>query len=68
MIIYRCIGHKTKYKSDLVKVYIEKVKRKENGQLGNFDLAPDFFNGGCYKPIDKTGKKIQIIKDNEVPF
>ena len=49
------------------KEYIEKVKRKENGQLGDFEIAPDFENGGIYKQIYQTDKKIQVIKDN-VPF
>ncbi|QDP62882.1 MAG: putative bifunctional DNA primase/polymerase [Prokaryotic dsDNA virus sp.] len=68
IIVYRCIGNKTEYKSDLVKVYIEKVKRKENGQLGQFDLAPDFYNGGVYKPVGKKDKKFKVIRDNNVPF
>ena len=46
---------------------MEKVKRKENGQLGDFEIAPDFDNGGIYKEIYQGEKKIQVIKDN-VPF
>ena len=45
----------------------KKVKRKENGQLGDFEIAPDFDNGGIYKEIYQGEKKIQVIKDN-VPF
>ena len=67
LIAYRCIGQKTKYKSDVVRVHVEKVKRKENGQLGDFEIAPDFDNGGIYKEIFQGEKKIQVIKDN-VPF
>jgi len=67
LIVYRCIGQRTKYKSDIVKIYIEKVKRKENGQLGEFDIAPDFKNGGIYKDIDLETKKFEVIKDN-LPF
>jgi twinkle protein len=67
LIVYRCIGERTKFKSDVVKIYIEKVKRKENGQLGDFDLAPDFNNGGIYKDIDLETKKFEVIKDN-IPF
>ena len=67
LIVYRCIGERTKFKSDVVKIYIEKVKRKENGQLGDFDLAPDFKNGGIYKDIDLETKKFEVIKDN-IPF
>ena len=68
IITYRCVGNKTKFKSDLVKVFIEKVKRKENGQLGGFEVAPDFANGGVYKPINKSMKKLEVIKDNNIPF
>jgi twinkle protein len=69
LIVYRCIGQKTRYKSDLVKIYIEKVKRKENGQIGDFDVAPDFGSGGVYKPIDKNDKAFEVIKDNtNIPF
>ncbi|MAB38967.1 MAG: hypothetical protein CL525_07745 [Aequorivita sp.] len=67
LIVYRCIGERTKFKSDVVKIYIEKVKRKENGQLGDFDIAPDFNNGGIYKDIDLETKKFEVIKDN-IPF
>ena len=67
LIAYRCIGQRTKYKSDVVRVHVEKVKRKENGQLGDFEIAPDFENGGIYKEIFQGEKKIQVIKDN-VPF
>ena len=68
LIIYRCIGQKSKYKSDAIKIYIEKVKRKENGQLGDFDVAPDFYNGGVYKPLNAENKKLEVIKDTNIPF
>ncbi len=68
LIVYRCIGQKTSYGSDAIKIYIEKVKRKENGQLGYFELAPDFKNGGVYKSITEKDKKFKIIKDNDIPF
>ena len=68
IIVYRCIGQKTSYKSDAVRIYIEKVKRKENGQLGDFEVAPDFFNGGVYKPVDAENKKFEVIKDTNIPF
>jgi|TARA_R110000772_G_scaffold65396_1_gene145945 twinkle protein len=67
MIVFRCIGQKTQYKSDVVKMYVEKVKRKENGQLGEFEIAPDFDAGGIYKDIDLAKKKFEIITDN-IPF
>ena len=68
LIVYRNIGQKTSYGSDSVKIYVEKVKRKENGQLGSFEIAPDFKNGGVYKPVEDTDKKFEIIKDNDIPF
>jgi twinkle protein len=68
IIVYRCIGQKTSYKSDAVRIYIEKVKRKENGQLGDFEVAPDFLNGGVYKPVDAENKKFEVIKDTNIPF
>jgi|TARA_R110000744_G_scaffold94462_3_gene182400 twinkle protein len=67
LIVYRCIGQKSKYKSDLVKMYVEKVKRKENGQLGEFEIAPDFNAGGVYKHLELEKKKFEVIKDN-IPF
>lgn len=48
IVCYRHIGHRTQFDSDEVEIYIEKVKRKENGQLGSFKVAPDFKNGGVY--------------------
>ena len=68
LIIYRCIGQKSKYKSDVIKIYVEKVKRKENGQLGDFDVAPDFYNGGVYKALAAENKKLEVIKDTNIPF
>lgn len=67
IIAYRCIGQKTSYGSDSVKIYVEKVKRKENGQLGCFEIAPDFKNGGVYKDVTRSNK-LEIIKDNDIPF
>lgn len=68
LIVYRNIGQKTSYGSDSVKIYVEKVKRKENGQLGSFEIAPDFKNGGTYKSVSEVDKKFEIIKDNDIPF
>ena len=68
LIVYRCIGQKTSYGSDAIKIFIEKVKRKENGQLGYFELAPDFKNGGVYKSVTDKDKKFKIIKDSDIPF
>jgi len=68
LIVFRQIGQKSKYKSDVVSVYVEKVKRKENGQLGQFEVAPDFVNGGVYKHLTRENKKFEVIKDNNIPF
>ena len=68
LVIHRVIGQKSKYKSDVVKIYVEKVKRKENGQLGDFDVAPDFYNGGVYKALDNENIKLEVIKDTNIPF
>ena len=66
IIVFRNIGQKTEYNSDVVTVYIEKVKRKENGQLGHFYVAPDFINGGVYKSIDQNSKSLKI--KNNIPW
>jgi len=69
LIVFRQIGQKSKYKSDIVTVYVEKVKRKENGQLGHFEIAPDFYEGGgVYKHLTRENKKFEVIKDNNIPF
>ena len=65
--VYRNIGQKTIYGSDSVSVYVQKVKRKENGKQGDFMIAPDFNNGGVYKSIDKHKQRFEVIKDN-IPF
>lgn len=65
--VYRSIGERTMYESDSVQVHIQKVKRKENGKQGYFTVAPDFKNGGVYKPIDEKKNRITVIKD-EIPF
>ena len=54
--------------SDIVKMYVEKVKRKENGQLGDFDIAPDFKNGGVYRDVDLNTKRFEVVTDDDVPF
>ena len=59
MIVYRCIGQKTRYKSDLVKIYIEKVKRKENGQIGDFDVAPILIWAGFTNLLTKMTKRLK---------
>tara|TARA_R100000329_G_C7617243_1_gene219213 strand:+ start:1675 stop:3354 length:1680 start_codon:yes stop_codon:yes gene_type:complete len=67
IICHRLIGRKTKYGSDVVKISFQKIKRKENGQLGETEICPDFNSGGIYLPIDDKEKTIEIHKDT-VPF
>jgi hypothetical protein len=63
-----------KYGSDIVQVHIQKVKRKENGKQGIYEVAPDFKNGGVYRPVNQHEKKISIEKDRideelgQIPF
>ena len=64
MTVYRCIGSKTRYGSDLCKVFVQKVKRKENGTQGIFEIAPNFKTGGGYYKSMSNETKI-IIKDKE---
>ena len=66
LVCERVIGEKTEYGSDLVKIHIQKVKRKENGQLGTFTIAPDFNSGGVYKTV--VQKPIIPIIKNKIPF
>ena len=65
--VYRNLGQRTIYESDSVSVYVQKVKRKENGSQGDFMIAPDYRNGGVYKPIDKEKQRFEVIKD-DIPF
>ena len=67
IVCHRVIGNKTKYGSDLVKVSFQKIKRKENGQLGEIEICPDFDNGGIYESADQNTSPIQIQKD-KIPF
>ena len=39
----------------------------DNLELGEFDIAPDFTNGGIYKDIDLETKKFEVITD-DLPF
>lgn len=65
--VYRNLGQKTKYDSDSVQIYVQKVKRKENGQQGDFMIAPDFKNGGVYKEIDEKKQRFTVMSD-QIPF
>lgn len=67
LTVFRNIGQRTKYGSDSVSIHVQKVKRKENGQQGDFMIAPDFKNGGMYKTIDGNKQRIQVLTD-EIPF
>lgn len=72
MTVYRKLNEKSEYDSDLVEVHIQKVKRKENGSQGVFEVAPDFKNGGgAYKSIDVVQHKKKILNNltkEQVPF
>jgi len=58
---------------------LEKIKRKDNGGLGSFNIAPDFPNGGVYKslnvgdvrfdaPVFTPAYVPQIDNKNDLPF
>jgi len=65
--VYRNLGQQTQYTSDSVSIYIQKVKRKENGKQGDFMVAPDFKNGGVYKEINEYDQKISN-QNSDIPF
>jgi twinkle protein len=65
--VFRNLGQKTQFDSDSVQIYVQKIKRKENGQQGDFMLAPDFKNGGVYKTIDAKKQRFTVMQD-QVPF
>lgn len=67
LTVYRSIGEKTIYDSDAVKIYVQKVKRKENGKQGMFMIAPDFRQGGVYKSVNPDKQRFTIVNDN-IPF
>lgn len=71
LICYRHVGQRTSYGSDEVEIYVEKVKRKENGQLGSFKVAPDFKNGGIYKELSTgtfVSSQFPVKKSDDIPF
>ena len=75
MTVFRVLNQPyPKYGSDIVQVHIQKVKRKENGKQGIYEVAPDFKNGGVYRPVNQHEKKISIEKDRideelgQIPF
>ena len=65
--VYRNLGQKTQFLSDSVSIFIQKVKRKENGKQGDFMIAPDFKNGGVYKDVNKFEQKINTQR-SDIPF
>ena len=65
--VYRSIGEKSKYGSDVVRIHIQKVKRKENGKQGNFAVAPNYKKGGMYEGISNVKSRITVI-DDSIPF
>lgn len=58
--VFRNLGERTEYGSDSVSIHVQKVKRKENGQQGVFNIAPDFPNGGVYKHIEGTNEGVNV--------
>lgn len=67
LTVYRSIGEKTIYDSDAVKIYVQKIKRKENGKQGMFMIAPDFKQGGLYKSVNPDKQRFTVVTD-DVPF
>jgi twinkle protein len=65
IVCYRHVGVRTSIGSDLVEVFVEKVKRKENGGLGSFEIAPDFNNGGIYEPANENDKIFDAVPKPE---
>jgi len=61
--VFRKLNSRTKYGSDLVQVFVQKVKRRENGTQGVFEIAPDFRNGGFYRVLGDDTKVIVTEKD-----
>lgn len=70
--VYRVLNQTSQFDSDLVEVYVQKVKRKENGKQGVFQIAPDFKKGGgAYKPINMAEQNRIIYeskKSEQSPF
>jgi twinkle protein len=61
--VYRRLGEKTSFGSDMCEVFVQKVKRKENGSQGSFLIAPNFKDGGgYYKPLNANTKLIGVEK------
>ena len=46
-----------------MQVFVQKVKRRENGTQGVFEIAPDFRNGGFYRVLGDDTKVIVTEKD-----
>jgi len=62
--VYRKLGEKSQYGSDMCEVYVQKVKRRENGSQGSFEIAPNFRDGGgYYKSINSYNRTVFIDKD-----
>lgn len=72
LTVYRNKELKSDFESDIVEIHIQKVKRKENGQQGVFEVAPDFKSGGgAYKGVNMQRavfNKNEIVKVKQVPF
>lgn len=64
LTVYRCLGERTEFGSDLCRVFVQKVKRKENGSQGSFDIAPNFKDqGGYYVGRSNHNKTIFVQND-----
>jgi hypothetical protein len=46
---------------------LKRLNEKKTDNWANFDIAPDFKNGGIYKDIDLETKKFEVITD-DLPF
>lgn len=64
MTVYRKLNQRVDWGSDVVEVHVQKVKRKENGKQGSFEIAPDFNYGGIYRTIN-TAKRIEKAFEDE---
>jgi len=63
LTVFRKLGNRTKFGSDLIQIHVQKVKRRENGSQGIFEIAPDFINGGFYRVLNGDTKVIITEKD-----
>lgn len=65
LTVFRKLNERTKFDSDAVEIHVQKVKRKENGKQGKYEIAPDFKRGGAYYTIDAKDTEVVF---NDMPF